>query len=517
MDHETTATVAAQGGAVDRLGAGPTVVDGDGPRGAVAVRRKRTAHLWRPIRLASGRLSWGVADQAVSSITNFAVSIFILRTLGAVEYGAFTLAYVTYSFALNASRGLATDPLLVRFSGTDVPTWRRAVASCTGTASVVGLVAGLLVLAAASLLDGATRMAMLALGLTLPGLLLQDSWRFAFFALGRGKHALLNDGIWAAVLIPALVLLRITSRHPNIFWMVFAWGAAATVAAAIGPLQARVIPRPLGLRTWLSQHRDLGLRYLAEGTVNSGAIQLRTYGVSFIVGLAAVGYIQAATTLMGPFMVIFFGMGLVALPEASRILRRSPRHLLHFCVLESGGLALLGLAWGAVLLVAMPRGLGAWLLGPSWKPTYPLILPLMIAVAGSCVCVGAGTGLHALGAARRSLRGMILGSTVYVVCGLIGAATGGAIGTMRGNVVSAWIAAVIFWWQFHKARQEYQAGDGPGSDPAEQAAAPMVPGSEAIPIEAVPVPAELNRRPGFRREVDAANELASGTRRVNSS
>ena len=75
-----------------------------------------------------------------------------------------------------------------------------------------------------------------------------------------------------------------------------------------------------------------------EGTTDSGASQLRNYGVGLILGLAAVGYVQAASTLMGPFMVIFFGMGLVTLPEAARILRRSPRHM---AVLRSvgGGLA----------------------------------------------------------------------------------------------------------------------------------------------------------------------------------
>jgi len=147
----------------------------------------------RPVRQIGRRLSWGVADQAVSSLTNFAVNIYIARYLGAVQYGAFSLAFVTYGFALQASRGLATDPLLVRFSATDVPTWRRAVANCTGTATAVGMATGACVLAAAALLSGVTRQAFLALGLTLPGLLLQDSWRFAFFALGRGSLAFLND------------------------------------------------------------------------------------------------------------------------------------------------------------------------------------------------------------------------------------------------------------------------------------------------------------------------------------
>ena len=127
---------------------------------------------------------------------------------------------------------------------------------------------------------------------------------------------------------------------------------------------------------------------------------------------------------MGPFMVIFFGMGLVTLPEAARILKRSPRHLPLFCLLVSGGLALLGLAWGVVLLVALPRGLGQLMLGSLWRPTYPLVWPTTLLVLGGCASVGAGTGLHALGAARRSLRAMILGSAMTVVLSLAGAVAG---------------------------------------------------------------------------------------------
>ena len=259
------------------------LVDADGVEGAAAPNGPRTAAPGRLVRQVGRRLSWGVADQAVSSLTNFAVSIYVVRTLGAVQFGAFSLAYVTYSFVLNASRGVATEPLMVRFSGTDLPTWRRAVANCSGTAAVMGLAAGACVLAAAALLDGTAKSAFLALGLTLPGLMLQDSWRFAFFAIGRGSQAFLNDMVWAAALLPALVLLRVTG-HANVFWFVFAWGAAAAVAAAVGPLQARVIPRLSGAWGWLSQHRDLGPRYLAENTSYSGAFQLRTYGVGLIAG-----------------------------------------------------------------------------------------------------------------------------------------------------------------------------------------------------------------------------------------
>ena len=423
---------------------------------AHVLRRIPAALSWRLVRQASRRLSWGVADQAMSSISNFAVNIYIARTLGAAQYGAFALAYVTYGFALNASRGLGTDPLLVRFSATPLPTWRRAVASCTGTAAVVGLVIGACTLAVGALLHGTAGMAFLALGLTLPGLLLQDSWRFSFFALGRGSQAFLNDTIWTLALLPALVLLRRTG-HADVFWCVFAWGAAATVAAAAGSLQARVLPRLPSGWGWVWRHRDLGPRYFAEGTANSGQNQLRNYGVGLILGLAALGYVQAASTLMGPFMVIFFGMGLVLLPEAARILRRSPRHLPLFCACASGGLALLGLAWGVVLLVALPRGLGHLILGSLWRPTYPLVLPSTIAIMGGCVQAGAGTGLHALGAAQRSLRAMVLGAALFVVCGLVGAVVAGVSGTMWGAAISSWVVALMFWWQLRSALREAAA------------------------------------------------------------
>jgi O-antigen/teichoic acid export membrane protein len=399
------------------------------------------------------RISWGVADQAVSSLTNFAVSIYVVRTLGAENFGAFSLAYVTYAFALNASRGLATDPLMVRFSGTEVPTWRRAVTSCAGTATIVGLVIGIFVLAAAAVIGGTAGQAFLALGITLPGLMLQDSWRYSFFALGRGSQAFLNDTIWATAMLPALLVVRATG-HADVFWFVLAWGAAAAVAAAAGPLQAKVIPKLSGAWGWVSDHRDLGPRYLAEGVTSASVLQLRGYGVALVLGLAAVGYVQAAATLMGPITILFLGMTLVAIPEAARVLRRAPTRLPLFCLLVSAGLCAAALSWGIFLLIAVPKGFGAWLLGPIWRPTYPLVLAQMLFVVGQGVAGGAGVGLHALGAARRSLRTVVLGSVIYLVCALAGAVLDGATGTVRGAAVAAWLAALLTWWQLRAALRE---------------------------------------------------------------
>jgi O-antigen/teichoic acid export membrane protein len=440
----------------------------------------RKGNAWRN---AGGRFGWGFADQAVSSVTNFAVNIYIVHRLGAVQYGAFALAYVTYAFVLQASRGLTTDPLLVRFSGKDLPTWRRAVSICSGTSLLTGLVAG-----AGSVSPSAKRAILVGpcnrrATASTPALMLQDNWRYAFFALGRGSRALVNDIVWAVGMVVALLLMRMAGLA-SVFWFVFAWGAASGLGAALGPLQARVMPKLSGAREWLSEHRDLGTRYLVEGTSYNAAGLLRNYGIGLILGLAALGYIQAANTLMGPVQVVWYGMGLVAIPEAVRIMNRSPRHLPLFCAMMSVGLTALALGWGVAVLVALPRGLGVHLLGPIWRSTYPLVFPTTLFFMGACASTGPATYMHAIGNAKRSMRAAVLTSIGLLVGSLIGAHEGGALGAMRGAAIASWTGTLIYWWQLRVALHELRGA--PASDklsPNIEHVPMLTPGEEMYQID----------------------------------
>jgi hypothetical protein len=124
-------------------------------------------------------------------------------------------------------------------------------------------------------------------------------------------------------------------------------------------------------------------------------------------------------------------------------------------VLVGAGLAVLALVWGVILLIMLPKGLGDLLLGNQlWRPTSRLVVPFTISVMGACVIAGATAGLHALGAARRSLRAMLLSSAVFLGCGLVGAYFGGATGTVRGSAIATWIGAMLWWWQLGVAMRE---------------------------------------------------------------
>jgi O-antigen/teichoic acid export membrane protein len=130
---------------------------------------------WRHLARQIKRLGWGVADQAISSLSNFALGLFVARSFGSSEFGAFTLAFITYTVMINAARGLATDPLLVRYSGDGGPRWRQATSSATGTALVVGLTIGGLCILVGVFLPHPVGLGFISLGVGLPGLALQDS------------------------------------------------------------------------------------------------------------------------------------------------------------------------------------------------------------------------------------------------------------------------------------------------------------------------------------------------------
>ncbi|MFJ9867825.1 hypothetical protein [Streptomyces sp. NPDC101165] len=413
-------------------------------------KEQATASAGSARRALVGRLSWGLADQAASSVSNFVVGIYVARSLGVTAFGVFSLAWVTYGVVLNVSRGLATDPLVVRFSGVPDASWRGAVARSTGTALGVGAAIGAACLVAGLGLGGRVGPAFTALAVMLPGLLLQDAWRFSFFAAGTGRKAFVNDVVWGVALVPAMM---VAARVGSVAAFVLAWGASATVAAGYGYLQSGILPRVTEARGWLREQRDLGYRYLVENVSLSGASQLRAYGLGAIVGIGAVGAVRGAELLMGPFLAVLMGLSLVTVPEAARVLRQAPRRLGKFCLLLGGGQAVAALLWGGALLL-MPDRLGELVLGAVWHSASQLIVPITLGVAGAGLGTGAAAGLRALGAARRSLRCQLFASACYVSGGLGGAAAGGTVGSAWGVAAATVSGSAVWWLQLRFALRE---------------------------------------------------------------
>jgi hypothetical protein len=193
---------------------------------------------------------------------------------------------------------------------------------------------------------------------------------------------------------------------------------------------------------------------MVENACMSGAEQLRMYGLGAIAGLASVGAVRGAQLLLAPFFAVLLAMSLVSVPEAARVLQRSPRRLPLFCILLGGGEAVAGAIWGLALLFLLPGEVGQELLGPVWPSAYALVVPTTLVFMGGGLMDGASAGLRALGAARRSLRAKLIASAAYVSCGLAGAAVGGAAGSVWGVAAAIYFGVAVVWWQLLVAMGE---------------------------------------------------------------
>jgi O-antigen/teichoic acid export membrane protein len=412
----------------------------------------------RDVSKTARRLSWGVVDQAVSSASNFALSLYVAREYGPRVFGAFSLTFITFTVILNASRGTATDPLMVRYSRTTGGRWREATAAASGTATMVGTVAGFGCVVVGLLLPRPIGPAFIALGVLLPGLMLQDSLRFAFFATGRPRSALLNDMVWTVLLLLALVMVHRTGHQEDTVGVVLcllAFGGTASIAALLGLYQARVLPRPSRVPGWLREHRQLSPRYLVENVSATGAAQIRYSVLGGVAGLASVGYMRGAEILMGPFLVVLSGVSQVAVPEASQVLHRNPRRLPHFCAVLGGAQALGALAWGAVLLLILPLGPGQLLLRDIWAPASQLIVPVTLSISAACFLTAVTAGLRATGVARRSLQAQLTFSSAYLLLGVLGAILFGVRGAAWSGVLAISFGAVVSSLQLRAALADH--------------------------------------------------------------
>lgn len=409
------------------------------------------------------RIGWGLADQGLSSLTNFVLGVVVARTVGLTEFGAFGLAFAGYQIVVGLSRAVTAQPLLIRYSGVPTSDWRRGVAAATGIALLIGVASSIGSVAIALATDGSLRSAFLALALVFPGLILQDAWRFAFFAHGHGRAAFLNDLIWTTFQFAALVI-AFGNGAGTVFWAVIAWGGAATVAALAGVVQARVIPRPQSARAWWREHRDLLPPYIGEVAAYILSGQLMLYAVGLVAGLAVVGALRAAATLLGPLNVVVQGFYLVAVPEAVKFLRTSVRQLARLCLVAGIALAAAAVLW-TVILVLLPESLGQALLGEVWDPARDVLLPWGLAFAAINLGTGASIGLRALAAARRSLRAAVATSILGFVGAVVGAQVGGAAGSGWGFLLAQTVGIGVWWWEFRGGLRHYvQSGEGPPDD-----------------------------------------------------
>jgi O-antigen/teichoic acid export membrane protein len=412
----------------------------------------RVALLRRP---AARRTAWTVVEQGLSSLTNFAVTIAVARSVDDVAFGAFATAYLIYLLAAIVMRSLVTGPLAVRAS---VDTADHLPAAAAAGASVVcGAALGVVIVVAGLAVGGGFGRTLAVFGAFLAPLLLQDAWRFVFITLARPLAAVANELVWIAG--QAVFLgLALTVVEPTPVNLTAAWAAGASLAALAGIAQAGFLPAVRHGWAFVRQHRDLGVPFAGASVAQFGATQATTLLLGAVVGVAGVGALRGAQTLFGPLAVVFVGLNLAAVPEGSRLAARSPHRLPRALEAMSVALAAIAIVWGTVVLALGDR-VGGAILGDTWSSARTVLPAMAVAMIGAGMASGALVGLQVLEAARALFRLRVLVGAITVAAGVGGALAAGVRGGAWGLATAYWLAGAGGWWLLHLTVRE-RAGNG---------------------------------------------------------
>lgn len=402
---------------------------------------------------AARRAGWNLVDQVISSVTNAALSFVVARSVDVEQFGGFAVAFSVFALAVGLSRALATSPLGIRFSRAPATEAHEAAGSAAGTAVVLGVISGVVCLVVAALIGGPAGVSLAALGVVFPALLVQDAWRYVFFAAARPAAAALNDTVWGVVQIAAFVALLesgVVTAGP----LVLAWGLSAGVAALLGARQARALPRPRRARRWWTAHRDVSGYLVSEYVLVQAGQQGALLIIAAVGSLEATGALRGAQVLLGPPMIVAMAAMSFAVPEFSR--RRSTLDLrgwIGAASALSGGVALLTFLWGLAFALA-PDALGEALLGQTWPGVDAILWPMVLSLVGSALSVGPSAMLIAMARTRLKFVVSFIEAPLLLLGGVGGVLLAGAYGAAVGFASAFWLVVPLTWGLFiHAARR----------------------------------------------------------------
>lgn len=404
-------------------------------------------------RPAAVRTAWGTADQLLSSLSNFALGLLVVRTVDVGAFGVYSLLVAAYMMSVGSVRSVYVQPFTIRREEADPVGDRRDQEAVLGGALAAGALGVVVMLVLAPLVGASYVTGLLAFAVTFPGLLVQDAYRLVFFARLQPRQAAFNDLVWTVVQF-GLAAVVLAMDRASVATLVLCWGGGATVAAVYGYLQCRTAPRPGLAVGYVRRHRDLSMPFLGEFWASYGVAEITVYGMGAVASLAAVGAFKAAALFMGPLNLLNNAVVNVALPELSRIRRHSVRRVRRLAAGVGGLLCLAALALGGILIV-IPDDLGRFIAGPTWATLIPVVLPLALARAASGVVTGALLGTRVLEAADRTLKTRLATSPLIYGATLAGARYWGAAGAAAGMALGLWLSAIVWWNQYRLAEQQF--------------------------------------------------------------
>jgi hypothetical protein len=384
-----------------------------------------------------------------NSGSNAVFAVLAARSLSVSAFGDLALGQLVYFIVIiNVVRPVGEALMVAKRSSCD-----RDVDAEFGT-SVLVVFAGSLLLASMFIVIGSAASGSLgagiwgAIGLALPGLVLQDIVRWACFAQGKFSRALVLDVIWTVAMLCVFIVLRWTDTTASAPFLMIWWGTSGLIVAA-----ALLVASP-GLRVVnrIAERSKL-LAVASREFVYQAQLSSGLYSAVFIVlgvvgSRAEVASARGATLLFSPLGTIFGGVSISMLSQLTQTdLDASARRSL-LRRLTGGALAMVAL-W--TLLVVVLLSLPFNVLGDVQDGVARLVAIVIAMQVVQALLLAPTLSLKASGEMHR-MRGIrVLAAVLMVAVGGTGAVLDSAA-LMLGGLTAAYAVSAVLIWKMAQRR-----------------------------------------------------------------
>lgn len=269
-----------------------------------ATRGRMPAQL---VRFSRGRSAVALADQIMVSAANFAAGIILVRGLGLVEFGKYSVAYLLLLYANSLQMSFIASPMLTLAPLMQDKEKRQFVNGMLA----IQLVASLLLFVFFALAGAACRLftafyslpCVLAFALCIGTFQLQDWVRRYYFLCNKGRLAIVSDFI--SYVVQFLLLFALWRAGSLTLLHTFEVMCITSLAGfVIGPITERLRPATKHVRETWARCKVLSRDLLIANQVRWFGIQGVFLIGTGIVGMAAAGGLRAAGNLAGPMYLL---------------------------------------------------------------------------------------------------------------------------------------------------------------------------------------------------------------------
>lgn len=383
--------------------------------------------------LASRRLANALGTTTLSSLGTFLLSIAVARSTDSRGLGEFALALASVMIVGGLVRAILSEPL-----SSYLPDYRevlraRCYAALLGTVSVP-LLFGLAVFFESSQL--------LLVALASPALGIFEHLKYSYTALFDRPRPILMEIPRLGAAVVGLTLTSTFSLSPEL--LLGSWLAAMVcVVAALLTIDRH---HPMGSPRLDRPTLRVRSLFAGEYLVGGGTLQLTTFIIGAIAGLAANGAIRGGGTLLGPASLMVSGVNSLLVPylarsrgDLSEQLRRGGRIAL---ILAGASLLLVG------LLLAAPDEWGVVVLGDSWEASRAILPWLGLDLICTSLAVPAAAAHRAVRAAGRAIKVQSALSPLRLVLVVLAATFSDAAGIAVAMAVASAASGIVWWISF---------------------------------------------------------------------